>query len=72
VETTLDRDPLLTEAEASKRVKKAPRTLENWRRSGFGPAFIKLGRSVFYRASDLESWVEAQRRTSTSDPGSAA
>lgn len=35
-----------------------PGTLEIWRWSGKGPAYLKLGRSVRYRLSDLEAFVE--------------
>ena len=48
---------------------KAPisqRTLQRWRLEGFGPKFLKLGRLVRYRRSDLDRWVDAQLRTSTS------
>jgi hypothetical protein len=65
-------NPLLTEREAGAKLKKPPRTLEGWRRFGTGPAFLKLGRNIFYRLSDIEAWLAAQRRTSTSDPGAAA
>ena len=36
---------------------------------GDGPAFIKMGRSVIYRLEDLDAWLLAHRRTSTSDAG---
>ena len=42
------------------------RTLQRWRLEGVGPAFLKLGRLVRYRKSDLDRWVDAQRRASTS------
>ena len=48
---------------------KAPisqRTLQRWRLEGFGPKFLKPGRLVRYRQSDLDRWVDAQLRTSTS------
>jgi hypothetical protein len=36
---------------------------------GTGPVFIRLGgdegRSIFYRTSDIEAWVEANRYTRT-------
>ena len=38
---------------------------------GDGPAFIKMGRSVIYRQQDLDDWLLANRRTSTSDTGDA-
>lgn len=42
------------------------RTLQRWRLEGIGPKFLKLGRLVRYRQSDLDRWVAAQLRTSTS------
>jgi len=51
--------------------KLSPRTLEKWRILGKGPVFCKLGGRVVYADSDLLAWVEAQRRTSTSDTGAA-
>lgn len=34
-----------------------PTRLRQWRRRGFGPPYVKLGRSVFYDRRDLEAWV---------------
>jgi hypothetical protein len=42
------------------------RTLQRWRLEGVGPKFLKLGRLVRYRKSDLDRWADAQLRTSTS------
>ena len=42
------------------------RTLQRWRLEGAGPKFLKLGRMVRYRKSDLDSWSDAQLRASTS------
>jgi hypothetical protein len=50
----------------------APRTLEAWRVNGGGPRFIKVGRRVVYRRRDLDAWLTARERSSTSDPGVAA
>ncbi|UVK55107.1 helix-turn-helix domain-containing protein [Mesorhizobium sp. AR02] len=41
-------------------------TLEKLRLTGYGPAYIKLGRAVVYRAHDLDAWIESNRRKSTS------
>lgn len=41
-------------------------TLNKLRVSGGGPAYIKLGRSVFYRRADIDVWLNAARRRSTS------
>ena len=35
-------------------------TLGNWRWKGFGPAYVKLGRSVRYRIDDVRIWLRAQ------------
>jgi len=45
-------------------------TLEKMRLFGNGPRFVRLGlRAVGYAISDLDSFIEARRRDSTSDPG---
>jgi predicted DNA-binding transcriptional regulator AlpA len=45
-------------------------TLEKMRLFGTGPRFVRIGmRAVGYTIDDLESFIEAGRRTSTSDPG---
>jgi hypothetical protein len=33
-------------------------TLANWRCQGRGPLYLKLGRKVLYRLSDLETWSD--------------
>jgi predicted DNA-binding transcriptional regulator AlpA len=46
----------------------APSTLAKMRLRGDGPPYYKVGpRVVVYRPSDLEDWLEANRRRSTSD-----
>lgn len=63
-------DPLLNETEAAKYLGYQPRTLAGWRFKGGGPVFVRTSRtSVRYRRSDLEAWIAARRRRSTSDPG---
>ncbi|MCV7686176.1 helix-turn-helix domain-containing protein [Micrococcus luteus] len=44
-------------------------TLAHWRYVGKGPRFVKIGRSVRYRASDVAAWLEAQTRQSTAEEG---
>ena len=60
---------LLTTADAAAYLRLSPRTLEAWRLSGGGPRYRKLGHRVVYTQGDIDTWVEAQTRTSTSDPG---
>lgn len=55
-------EKLLTQAEVAERLSVSERTLEAWRCRGFGPAFVKLGRSVRYRPSDVERWLAAHVR----------
>lgn len=50
----------------------SPSTLAKWRVSGRGPSFVKLGSRVAYRTDDLEAWLAAQVRRSTSDSASSA
>ncbi|MDX1882257.1 DNA-binding protein [Mycolicibacterium sp. 120270] len=38
------------------------------RHLGGGPTYTKLGRKVFYRRGDVESWVEANLHTRTDKP----
>jgi len=42
-------------------------TLEAWATRGGGPAFVKLGRAVRYRISDLEKFIESRIRANTSE-----
>ena len=42
------------------------RTLQRWRLEGIGPVFVKLGRLVRYRQSDLEHFLDERARKSTS------
>ncbi|MEO7470140.1 MAG: helix-turn-helix domain-containing protein [Sphingobium limneticum] len=50
----------------------AEQTLRKLRTTGGGPPFVKLGRAVRYRPSDLEAWLSARLMTSTSDQRSAS
>ena len=40
--------------------------LAKWRMLGTGPRFYKLRGRTFYKHSDIDSFIEAQARTSTS------
>jgi len=60
---------LLDQGEAAKRLRLSERTLERLRLSGGGPCFVKAGRSVRYRETDLEAWIAARIVGSTSDGG---
>lgn len=42
-------------------------TFEKLRLYGGGPQYVKLGRRVVYDPADLDAWLAANRRASTSD-----
>lgn len=44
----------------------SPATLEAWRCRGSGPKFLKLGKAIRYRQSDLEDFLNSRVHTSTS------
>lgn len=64
-------DVLIDETALSRRLLTKPATLSRWRYAGKGPRFVKVGRLVRYKLSDVEAWLSQQERTSTSDNGSA-
>ena len=63
--------PYRDQAEGAAFTKLSERTLEKLRVTGGGPADRKIGKRVIYHVDDLIAWVEARRRTSTSDKGAA-
>jgi hypothetical protein len=59
-------DVLYTQREAAEILRLgSARSLERWRRTGEGPAFVKLGHRVAYRQSDLNAYIEQQTRAHT-------
>jgi predicted DNA-binding transcriptional regulator AlpA len=60
----------LTENQLAARHQCSVRTLRNLRNLGGGIAFVKLGRLVRYRLSDVEAWEQAHLRRSTFDVAS--
>lgn len=44
-----------------------PQRLAKMRLQGDGPKYCKVGRSILYRPGDLEIWLSAHSRLSTSD-----
>lgn len=67
---------LLTTSEAAHYLRLSAPTLERLRVTGEGPPFIKLGSGrtsrVVYRRVDLDAFVTARLRSSTSDTGNVA
>ncbi len=58
---------LLTPVEAASYLGVCKSTLAKRRITHSNPAYIKLGKSVRYRLSDLDLWVESRVFISTSD-----
>jgi predicted DNA-binding transcriptional regulator AlpA len=53
----IDKD-LLNATEAAAFLTMGVQTLADWRSAGVGPRYIKVGRNVRYRRSDLLQWLE--------------
>ena len=51
----------ITKEELAKRLKKTVRTVENWQAKGIVP-FVKAGRSVLFKWSDVESHLQTNFR----------
>jgi hypothetical protein len=59
--------PLLTEKEAATLLNVTSSCLQAWRYRGDGPPFIKISaRCVRYKWTDLQEWIDGNRRSSTS------
>jgi DNA-binding transcriptional MerR regulator len=51
---------LWTPAQVAERYQLSERTLANWRSLGLGPPYIKAGRSVLYRETELARWEQTR------------
>jgi hypothetical protein len=54
------------EDEAAKQLCHTVRALRAWRAQQRGPAWIKIGKSVFYKISAIEAWLKTLERTTHS------
>ena len=53
---------LIDEVTLAARLGVSRSTLQSWRYAGRGPRFIKLGRMVRYRNSDVDAYLHANTR----------
>jgi predicted DNA-binding transcriptional regulator AlpA len=60
-------EALLTEAQVSQILGRGVPALQKDRVAGTGPQFIKMGRLVRYRPSDVQAWLAERVRQSTSE-----
>jgi predicted DNA-binding transcriptional regulator AlpA len=59
-------DPLIRPSDIADELGVSVGNLAQMRFLGTGPAYIKVGgKAVRYRRSDVDAWIEANRRTST-------
>ncbi len=63
---------MLKEREAAELLAMEVTTLRRWRWAGKGPRFLKIGGAVRYDLADLETFIVASRRHSTSTDRTAA
>jgi excisionase family DNA binding protein len=52
-------DAFLTEEQTAEFLNISVRTLQAWRIKLAGPRFVRVGRAIRYRRSDLTAWIEA-------------
>lgn len=50
---------LLTTREAADYLRQTASTLAHWRSAGTGPRFVRIGRRVVYRRTDLVAFVDS-------------
>lgn len=60
---------LLTTAEAAKYLRLGAQSLNQMRREHVGPDYIKLGRKVFYRVDDLDTYIASMVVVTNSNLG---
>lgn len=60
-------DELVNTKQAGSILGLSPKTLENWRCQGKGPSFLNIGKRCHYRVADLQTYLAANRFSSTSE-----
>lgn len=53
---------LVDESRLAARLGVSRSTLQSWRYSGRGPRYVKIGRFIRYRNTDIEAYLRAQTR----------
>lgn len=48
---------IMTTEEVARTLEVTEHTLAMWRAEKKGPNFVKLGRAIFYRRSDVQDWI---------------
>lgn len=55
-------DLFITPSELAQRWRISAQTLANWRSAGRGPPYIRLGRGILYRLSEIEALEHEETR----------
>ncbi|MPZ16580.1 MAG: helix-turn-helix domain-containing protein [Luteitalea sp.] len=63
---------LVPEDQFADEIGQSKRSIERWRRIGFGPRYVKLGRRVLYRRCDIDQWLESRVRQHTAEQAQGA
>jgi excisionase family DNA binding protein len=63
----MSQDAYMTPKEAAEYLRSSPSTLAKRSLTGESPAFTRIGAAIRYRKSDLDAWMAATVRRSTSD-----
>lgn len=53
---------LVPELALATRYGKSIRALQRWRAKGYGPTFMRIGGSIFYRMDDIEAFEARMRQ----------
>ena len=60
-------EQLYNEKETAKLLSLSVKTLQRYRYTGGGPIYVKLGKSVRYKESDIEKYVSERTRYITTE-----
>ena len=58
-------DVLITAAHVPEYIGLMAQNLAGWRREGAEPGWVALGHRIFYRSSNLGTWIKSRRRQNT-------
>ena len=53
--------PSVSQRELACHWKTSVRTLQRWRASGYGPPWLLIGTSIYYRIDDIRAFEDGQR-----------
>jgi len=68
----MSQDTYMTPKEAAQYLRSSASTLAKRRLFGGGPVFVRIGKAVRYRRSDLDAWMAGTARRSTSETSAMA